>query len=258
MSPNRRRRRNAVRILGVTDDGQVEFDAPLRHGEDPDLVAYDRGFFAVRPLDACRDRASGRLQVRLLVRPLNGEPRPRSRGRGQDPDLMLSPGVEPEVRQRVAAYAVVLSDRGLLATEYSDRTAVAGRWGMPGGGLDDGEEPTAAVFREVARRPRRPCWRSAVRVQTSHWIGQSPHRTIQDFHAVRLIYRAHCPEPTDAEVLDTGGTTKSARWVPVPEWQQLHWTANWQWILAELLATAQSDGEPRTTELSGVPASRCR
>jgi 8-oxo-dGTP pyrophosphatase MutT (NUDIX family) len=243
VSPNRRARRNAVRILGVTEDGRVEFDAPLRHGDDPDLVAYDHGFLAVRPVDARRDRASGRLQVRLRVQPLNGEPRPRSRGRGQDPDLMLTPGVEPEVRQRVAAYAVVLSDRGLLATEYSDRTAVSGRWGMPGGGLDDGEEPTDAVLREVHEETAQTVQvGELVRVQTSHWIGQSPHRTVQDFHAVRLIYRAHCPAPTDAEVLDTGGTTESARWVPIPDWQRLHWTANWQWILAELLATAQSDG----------------
>ena len=243
MSPGRHARRNAVRILGIAEDGRVEFDAPLRHGEDPDLVAYDRGFLAVRPVDARRDGATGRLHVRLLVQPLADEPRPRSRGRGQDPDLALTPGVEPEVRQRVAAYAVVLSDRGLLATEYSDRTAVSGRWGMPGGGLDDGEEPTAAVLREVHEETAQTVLvGELVRVQTSHWIGQSPHRTIQDFHAVRLIYRAHCPIPTDAVVLDTGGTTESARWVPVPDWQRLHWTANWQWILAELLATVQSDG----------------
>jgi 8-oxo-dGTP pyrophosphatase MutT (NUDIX family) len=243
VTQKRSRRRNAVRILGVTQDGRVEFDAPLRHGEDPELVAYDRGFLAVRPIDARREHESGRLEVRLLVQPLAGEPRPRSRGRGQDPDLMLIPGVEPEVRQRVAAYAVVLSERGLLATEYSDRTAVSGRWGMPGGGLDDGEEPTDAVLREVHEETAQTVLvGELVRVQTSHWIGQSPHRTIQDFHAVRLIYRAHCPAPTDVEVLDTGGTTESARWVPVTEWQRLHWTANWQWILSELLATAQSDG----------------
>jgi 8-oxo-dGTP pyrophosphatase MutT (NUDIX family) len=234
---------DAVRIVGVTEDGRLEFDAPLRHGEDPELVAYDQGFVAVRPLDARRVGQSRQLVVRLLVQPLAGEARPRSRGRGQDPDLTLSPGVEPEVRQRVAAYAVVLSDRGLLATEYSDRTAVSGRWGMPGGGLDDGEEPTDAVLREVYEETAQTVQvGELVRVQTSHWIGQSPHRTIQDFHAVRLIYRAHCPAPTEAAVLDTGGTTESARWIPVADWHRLHWTANWQWILGELLATAQSDG----------------
>ena len=71
-----------------------------------------------------------------------------------DPGLVLAEDDEPIVRQRVAAYAVVLSDLGLLATQYSGRTAVAGRWGMPGGGLDDAEEPTDGVLREVARRPR--------------------------------------------------------------------------------------------------------
>ena len=40
---------------------------------------------------------------------------------------------EPVVRQRLAAYSIVLSDRGLLATEFSERTAVPGSWGLPGG-----------------------------------------------------------------------------------------------------------------------------
>ena len=31
-----------------------------------------------------------------------------------------------------------------------------------------------------------------VKVQTSHWIGRSPRADIEDFHAVRLIYRATC------------------------------------------------------------------
>ena len=52
----------------------------------------------------------------------------------------------PVTRQRVAAYAVVLSQRGLLATEYSDQTAVPGRWGMPGGGMDDHESPVECVL----------------------------------------------------------------------------------------------------------------
>ena len=81
----------------------------------------------------------------------------------------------PVVRQRVAAYAVVLSAAGLLATEYSARTAVPGRWGMPGGGLDDHEEPADCVLREVPRRPRsRSCSATLTKVQTAHWIGRNP------------------------------------------------------------------------------------
>ena len=38
--------------------------------------------------------------------------------------------------QRIAAYAVVRSSRGVLMTELSDRTNAAGMWNLPGGGLD--------------------------------------------------------------------------------------------------------------------------
>ena len=83
------------------------------------------------------------------VEPLSGQPRPQPRLRGLDRGLVLEE-IDPVIRQRVAAYAVVVSEPGLLATEYSDRTAVAERWGMPGGGIDDHEEPDEAVLREVA------------------------------------------------------------------------------------------------------------
>ena len=120
----------------------------LDHGADPAVLAHDRGFVVVRPLDAVRDE-TGDLVLKMLVRPLGEEPRPLVRGRGQDRTLPLTDDLAPMVRQRVAAYAVVLSTRGLLATQFSAVTAVPGRWGMPGGGLDDHEQPAAAVLREV-------------------------------------------------------------------------------------------------------------
>ena len=107
---------------------------------------------------------------------------------------MLGDDVRPAVRQRFAAYAVVISSRGLLATQYSGRTAVTGRWGMPGGGLDDHEPPATAVLREVAEETSQEIiLGELVKVQTSHWVGRSPYGNIEDFHAVRLIYRARLP-----------------------------------------------------------------
>ena len=44
----------------------------------------------------------------------------------------------------------------------------------------------------------------------------SPRAEIEDFHAVRLIYRATCPAPRSRWCVDHGGTTESARWVPRP------------------------------------------
>ena len=142
-----------MRVVGSTEehsspDAVPAFAEVLAHGVDPAVLAHDRGFTVLRPLSADRD-PDGELVLRLLVRPVRDEPRPLVPPRGQDRDLQLPAGTEPEVRQRFAAYAVVTSSLGLLATEYSDRTAVSGRWGMPGGGIDDGEQPRAAVLREV-------------------------------------------------------------------------------------------------------------
>jgi ADP-ribose pyrophosphatase YjhB (NUDIX family) len=224
-----------VLVVGVTEHGGHAFEVLLEHGADPDVLAYDRGYVVVRPLDANRG-SSGDLILRLLVRPLRDEPRPQVRRQGRDAGLVLSRHVQPTVRQRFAAYAVVTSSRGLLATEYSGRTAVTGRWGMPGGGLDDHEPPTSAVLREVHEETSQEIiLGELIKVQTSHWVGRSPYGTIEDFHAVRLIYRASCPHPTDPVVLDQGGTTESARWVPLDSWRSVPWTQNWQFLLNGLL-----------------------
>ena len=226
-------------VVGITEHGGHVFEAFLDHGADPDVLAFDRGYAVVRPVDANRT-SSGELILRLLVRPVVDEPRPEVRRQGRDAGLVLGDDVRPSVRQRFAAYAVVTSSRGLLATEYSGRTAVTGRWGMPGGGLDDHEPPTSAVLREVAEETSQQIvLGELIKVQTSHWVGRSPYGTIEDFHAVRLVYRATCPHPTDPVVLDKGGTTESAQWVPLDSWRSVSWTKNWQLLLSELLKNLQ-------------------
>jgi ADP-ribose pyrophosphatase YjhB (NUDIX family) len=227
-----------VLVVGITEHGGHAFEAFLEHGADPDLLAYDRGYIVVRPVDANRG-SSGDLILRLLVRPVADEPRPEVRRQGRDAGVVLGDQVRPSVRQRFAAYAVVTSSRGLLATEYSGRTAVTGRWGMPGGGLDDHEPPTSAVLREVAEETSQQIiLGELIKVQTSHWVGRSPYGTIEDFHAVRLIYRASCPHPTDPVVVDKGGTTESAQWVPLDTWRAVSWTQNWRMLLSQLLGAS--------------------
>jgi 8-oxo-dGTP pyrophosphatase MutT (NUDIX family) len=224
----------ALLIVGVTEDGATAFSTPLDHGADPDAVVFDQGYKALRPLDA--DWNSEDLGLRLLVRPLAGDTRPNPIPPRTDAGLIIADDVVPVTRQRVAAYAVVLSAQGLLATEYSGRTAVEGRWGMPGGGLDDHESPADCVRRELHEETAQQIVLGELtKVQTGHWIGRSPGGMIEDFHAVRLIYRATCPHPTEPVVLDRGGSTASARWVGLDSWTTLPWTANWMMILSELL-----------------------
>jgi len=55
----------------------------------------------------------------------------------------------PPERQRVAAYALLTRDREVLLTQMSSRTRIEGRWTLPGGGIDHGEDPRDALRREV-------------------------------------------------------------------------------------------------------------
>ncbi len=232
-----------MKIIGGTADGAVAFTTDLEHGVDPGVLAYERGFFVERPLSA--EREHGELVLRLAVRPVAGEPRPAPVPQRTDPGLVLEAGMVPVIRQRVAAYAVIRSHRGLLATQFSARTAVEGLWGMPGGGLDDHEEPADGVLREVMEETSQVVRLGPLTtVQTSHWVGRNPLGKIENFQAVRLIYLGTCADPTDPVVRDRDGTTNDARWVELDEWQSLPWTVGWWTVLSDLLRSTSKGVDP--------------
>ncbi|HEX8629186.1 MAG TPA: NUDIX domain-containing protein, partial [Catenuloplanes sp.] len=53
--------------------------------------------------------------------------------------------------RRIGAYGLCRDDAGrVLLTHNSPRSAFPSRWQLPGGGLEHGEDPAAAVVREVA------------------------------------------------------------------------------------------------------------
>jgi 8-oxo-dGTP pyrophosphatase MutT (NUDIX family) len=137
--------------------------------------------------------------------------------------------------QRVAAYAVVTSSRGFLMTQFSDRTGAKGQWGLPGGGLEDDEAPDRAAVREVWEESGQVITLGELAlIATSRWVGLAPGGQLEDYHAVRVIYRAHCPEPTEPVVHDVGGTTASAAWVPHDQVDLLALTSGWRSILREV------------------------
>ncbi|MHB8274272.1 MAG: NUDIX hydrolase, partial [Dermatophilaceae bacterium] len=71
-------------------------------------------------------------------------------------------------------------------------------------------------------------------IRTSHWIGRAPTGRLEDFHAVRVVYRAVCPAPTEPAVHDVGGTTASAAWVPPTELDRLDVTSSWRSLLRDV------------------------
>ncbi|MEG9507866.1 MAG: NUDIX domain-containing protein, partial [Cutibacterium acnes] len=92
------------------------------------------------------DRVDDEIVVTAHVAPRTSSSQP-PRTRKSVPDLSEDRQADEPVRpyQRIAAYAVVRSRRGLLGTECSPRTAVPGLWALPGGGLEPGESPAQAV-----------------------------------------------------------------------------------------------------------------
>ncbi len=202
--------------------GAPLFSFTLDHGDDPHQLAWERGYKVVRPLSASgtTDDLTVTLQVTRHRRPVL--PRGPRRVRTMVPNAAELP--KPVRRQRLAAYSLVVSSRGLLATEFSDRTAVPGLWSLPGGGIDADEFPARAVQREVYEESGQHVdVRQFIDLQTDHWIGMSPSGVLEDFHAVRLIYSARCHQPTDPVVHDAGGTTADSMWIEGDRWRDLPW-----------------------------------
>lgn len=221
-----------MQIIGVeVPGGSPVLAFSLGHGEDPYQVAWEANYRVVRPLSATGtvEDLTVTLQVCEHGRPIvpRGPQRIRS-------TLRSGETCEPVIRQRLAAYALVVSERGLLATEFSSRTAVPGMWGLPGGGIDPGENPAATVQREVFEETGQTI--EILRfldMQSDHWIGHSPSGIVEDFHAVRLIYFARCEVPVNAVVHDVGGTTSASQWVPVSSLRSVSWINSSRALLAK-------------------------
>lgn len=191
---------SGVRVRALGPAGEIVHEQQLSHGADPARLLVEAGL-TPRWSGAHRD-GEGDLVLDFAV-----------------PEAAL-PGEVVVPYQRPAAYAVVVAERRgqpcLLLTSFTDDPA--GRWGLPGGGIDPGEDPVLAVVREVWEETgQRVRVEESLVLSSGHWTGRSRAGRLEDFHAVRLVYRASCPDPVPTQVLDVGGSTDQAQWVPLDE-----------------------------------------
>jgi ADP-ribose pyrophosphatase YjhB (NUDIX family) len=140
--------------------------------------------------------------ARVAVRPVHARPVERS-GAGDPPKV-----------QRVGAYALVPDAERLLLTRY----AGSGRWSLPGGGIDHGEQPIDAVHREVREETGLTLADARLTaIDSVHFTGHAPDGTLEDFHAVRIVYRGAVSPGAEPAVLEIDGSSDAAAWIPLAE-----------------------------------------
>ena len=124
----------------------------------------------------------------------------------------------PARRQRVAAYALARRDDRVLLARISARGAHPGSWTLPGGGVDHGESPRAAVAREVLEESGLPCVVGALlEVHDLHFAGTAPDGRHEDYHGVHLVFDVTVTDDAEPRVTETGGTTDAVAWVPLDD-----------------------------------------
>jgi 8-oxo-dGTP diphosphatase len=122
--------------------------------------------------------------------------------------------------QRFAAYAVVRNERGeILLTQIADGYPGAGRWHLPGGGTDFGEQPADALLRELTEETGYTGHvQQLLGVHSKHEPEQlGPEGFPIDWHGVRAFYAVAIDESADVQDVEEGGSTSMARWVDAGE-----------------------------------------
>ena len=116
---------------------------------------------------------------------------------------------------RVAAYAVIADERGLLLAHWNELGRTG--WTLPGGGIEPGEAPAHAVVREVDEE-------TGYAVVVDELLGidsrvVSPERRLapstEPLHVLRIVYRAHTVGGALRDEL--AGTTDMAAWFSLGE-----------------------------------------
>ena len=115
----------------------------------------------------------------------------------------------PKQHTRVAAYGLVVKDAEILLCRISKELPHAGHWTLPGGGIDFGESPEAAMVREVFEetglsvRPTSIAGIDSIVIDTEATI----------HHGIRIMY--HVADIAGDLVFEKGGSTDMCQWFPL-------------------------------------------
>jgi ADP-ribose pyrophosphatase YjhB (NUDIX family) len=215
--------------------GPARFGGPILHGEHPStavvrLAAEQLGtaVAVVRVLDVRALISPDLHDDQVLYEVVPGPDRPVRRPRGVN---------GRPVMQRFAAYGLATDPLGrILLAQIAAGYPGAGRWHLPGGGTDAGEQPAEALLRELHEE-------TAQSGEVTGLLGVShrhnpralgPEGYPIDWHTVRATYRVWVPEPTEPTVTEAaGGSTVAARWFARDEVGAIDVTEVVQWAVSQ-------------------------
>ena len=122
-------------------------------------------------------------------------------------------------RQRVAAYAVIIREGQILLARLAPRVSRDPLWTLPGGGLDHGEDPRAAVVREVWEETGlRATVSNEARVYSMHNAKARFGSNKADYHALRIVFEGWVPaDSPDPRLFEEDGSTAEAAWHPLAD-----------------------------------------
>jgi ADP-ribose pyrophosphatase YjhB (NUDIX family) len=134
----------------------------------------------------------------------------------------VAPAKELPRWTRVAAYAVCRDDAGrLLLVRIADGYSGAGKWTLPGGGLEFGEDPQDAVVRELAEETGLTGRVGALEFVNSHTHGGLVEngQAYGPWHGIRIVYRVQITGGSLHDEVDE--STDTAAWFTLADATEL-------------------------------------